>query len=75
MTSSRHVRSGGGISWVALIIGVTLGIAAGLVYTWEIDPVVERNTAPWQLGNAAREDYVVAGCLPACQDRENRHEQ
>lgn len=63
MTSSRHVRSGGGISWVALIIGVTLGIAAGLVYTWEIDPVVERNTAPWQLGNAAREDYVVAVAL------------
>lgn len=63
MATSKHVRIGKGISWVALILGVALGLAAGLVYTWEIDPVIERNTAPWQLGDAAREDYVVAVAL------------
>ncbi len=58
---SEHVhRSGGGLSWFALLAGIGIGIAAALFYTWEIDPVVERNTAPWQLDPASQEDYVVA---------------
>ncbi len=63
MATSKHVRIGKGISWIALIIGAALGLAAGLAYTWEIDPVIERNTAPWQLSDTAREDYVVAVAL------------
>ncbi|MEB2289032.1 MAG: hypothetical protein OZ934_13060 [Anaerolineae bacterium] len=63
MTTSKHVRIGKSISWAALIVGIALGLAAGLFYTWEIDPVIERNTVPWQLGDAAREDYVVAVAL------------
>ena len=63
MSSNRHHRSGTGLSWFALILGVGLGITAGLIYTWQIDPVVERNTAPWQLSRAGREDYVVAIAL------------
>jgi hypothetical protein len=63
MSSNRHLRSGTGLSWFALILGVGLGITAGLIYTWQIDPVVERNTAPWQLSSAGREDYVVAIAL------------
>jgi hypothetical protein len=63
MATSKHVRIGKGTSWLALIIGIGLGLAAGLVYTWEIDPVIERNTAPWQLSDDAREDYVVAVAL------------
>jgi hypothetical protein len=62
--TERHVRtSRGGLSWFALIVGIGIGIAAGLLYTWEIDPVVERNTAPWQLSDAAKEDYIVAVAL------------
>jgi hypothetical protein len=63
MSSNRHLRSGTGLSWFALILGVGLGITAGLIYTWQIDPVVERNTAPWQLSSAGQEDYVVAVAL------------
>ncbi|MBI5960569.1 MAG: hypothetical protein HY866_17655 [Chloroflexi bacterium] len=63
MSGSRHLRTGSDISWFALILGIALGITSGLIYTWEIDPVVERNTAPWQLGQQAREDYVVAVAL------------
>jgi hypothetical protein len=51
------------MSWFALILGIGIGIAAGLIYTWEIDPVVERNTAPWQLDEQGREHYVVAVAL------------
>ncbi len=52
-----------GLSWWALLLGVAFGIAVALVYTWEIDPVIERNTAPWQLSAADREDYVIAVAL------------
>jgi len=56
-------HSEGGIAWIALLSGVAMGIGLGLTYTWEIDPVVERNTAPWQLSAAAQEDYIVAVAL------------
>lgn len=63
MSSDRHVRTRSGISWFALVLGIALGISAGLLYTWEIDPVIERHTAPWQLSAAGREQYVVAVAL------------
>ncbi len=52
-----------GISVLGLLLGLAVGIGLALVYTWEIDPVIERNTAPWQLNPAAREDYIVAIAL------------
>ena len=61
---------GGGISWFVLILGVALGVCMGLIYTWEIDPVVERNTAPWQLSAEGREDYVVAIALSYAQNQD-----
>lgn len=71
MTTSRHLRPGrGGIAWLGLFIGIGLGVALGLFYTWEIDPVIERNTAPWQLSESAREDYVVAVALSYAQNRD-----
>jgi hypothetical protein len=64
MRSDSHIKhTGGGISWLALLLGIGLGISIGLIYTWEIDPVIERNTSPWQLDAQAREDYVVAVAL------------
>ncbi len=69
--SDMHVkRSGSGISWLALVLGIGLGVAFGLIYTWEIDPVVEHNTAPWQLNPQARENYVVAVALSYAQNRD-----
>ncbi len=63
MSRSGHIRTGSGLSWFALILGIGLGITVGLIYTWQIDPVIERNTSPWQLSAQAREDYVVAVAL------------
>jgi len=74
MTVDRHRRSvRGAISWWALALGVALGVAAGLIFTWEINPVVERNTAPWQLGTASRDDYVVAVALSYAQNGDLQH--
>lgn len=63
MESQPWYRNGSGISWFGLLVGVALGIGAGLLYAWRIDPVIETNTAPWQLGDRAREEYVVAVAL------------
>lgn len=71
MATERHIRrSGGGLSWFALILGIGIGVAAGLIYTWEIDPVVETNTAPWQLGEKSREHYIVAVALSYAHNRD-----
>ncbi|MBN1565105.1 MAG: hypothetical protein JXA10_14770 [Anaerolineae bacterium] len=67
----RHIRrSGSGISWFALILGIGIGIAAGLIYTWEIDPVIDPQVAPHQLGAEGREDYVVAVALSYAHNRD-----
>lgn len=67
---ARKTRTGSGVSWTVLVVGVALGIALGLLYTWEIDPVIERNTAPWQLSAAGRQDYVVAVALSYAQNHD-----
>ncbi len=45
------------------LLGIGLGIAAGLFYTWTIDPVIEKNTRPDQLNQVAKQNYVVAIAL------------
>lgn len=57
------------VSWVGLVIGLLLGLGVSLFYTWVINPVIEYNTAPWQLGGAAREQYIVMAALAFQNDR------
>jgi hypothetical protein len=70
MSRSGHLRTGSGLSWFALFLGIGLGITIGLIYTWQIDPVIEKNTSPWQLSAQAREDYVVAVSLSYAYNRD-----
>lgn len=63
-------RAGSGLSWVGLLLGLAFGIGLGLLYTWEIDPVIEQNTAPWQLGAEGQESYVVAVALSYAYNRD-----
>jgi hypothetical protein len=70
-TDSRTPRrAGSGLSWLGLVLGLAFGIGLGLLYTWEIDPVIEQNTSPWQLGPEGRESYVVAVALSYAYNRD-----
>ncbi len=58
--SSRYNHPRHYVSWPALILGLILGVTGGLYYTWNIAPVEQIDTAPWQLQKADRNAYVVA---------------
>jgi len=55
---SRYERPRSYVSWVAVLIGLAAGIAGGLYFAWNVSPVAEVNTAPWQLREADRYDYL-----------------
>lgn len=57
---SRYRRPRRYVSWAGLIVGLVIGIAGGIFYAWNVDPVVEGDTAPWQLDNQDKAEYVVA---------------
>jgi hypothetical protein len=44
-------------------VGLILGLALALAYTWIIDPLVLRNAAPGDLSPAAQQQYVAAAAL------------
>lgn len=53
-----------GLSYAVLaLICLIAGIGTGLFYTWEISPVVEKNTRPDQLRDDDRLHYIVAIAL------------
>jgi hypothetical protein len=56
----KYTRPRSFISWGGLLLGVLLGVAAGISYAWVIDPVQEFDTEPWQLRNDDRARYMVA---------------
>ena len=53
--SRRHI----GIIVIGLI-GLAAGLGLGLLYTWQIDPVIEQNTRPDQLNPIDKNNYVIA---------------
>ena len=46
-----------------IVVGLILGIAAGLFFTWTLAPVQEFDTEPWQLKADAKDPYIVAIAL------------
>lgn len=65
---SRYNRPRRLFSGWGLFIGLILGISAGLVYAWAINPVVEVSTDPWQLRPDDRARYIVAVTLAFAYD-------
>src|SRR5688572_1676152 len=53
-------RSRFAISWIGVLIGLAIGIGLGLFYTWEIDPVVVRNSNPAELRPEDKQVYILA---------------
>ncbi len=65
---SRYHRRRRPFSLWGVVIGLILGISAGLVYTWEVNPIVEVSTDPWQLRAQDRAHYMVAITLAFAGD-------
>jgi hypothetical protein len=57
---SRYTRPRRYISWIGLILGLVIGVASGIFYAWNLAPIEEYDTAPWQLREADRASYAVA---------------
>lgn len=70
---SRYDRPRSMIAWPLLIIGLALGIAGGLYFAWNISPVAELNTAPWQLREEDRNAYLAAVMLQYGYDGDLNH--
>ncbi len=58
--SRRYNRPRRAFSWLGVILGLTLGMAGGFYWAWEVSPIVEYDTEPWQLNPQDRAAFVVA---------------
>jgi hypothetical protein len=47
-------------TWIALLLGVLLGVGAGLTYSWAINPVVSVDVQPWQLNRTGQDNWIIA---------------
>ncbi len=57
---SRYHRPRRMFSWSGIIVGIVFGISGGVFLAWNVSPVQEFDTAPWQLVEEDRAHYVVA---------------
>ena len=64
----KYLRPRRYVSWVGLLLGVALGVAAGLLYAWEISPVKEYDVAPWQLNSTDKTQFIAAIMLAYAHD-------
>ncbi|MDX2162801.1 MAG: hypothetical protein SF162_15890 [bacterium] len=58
--SRRYQRPRRSFSWAGVLMGLALGIGAGLYWAWEVQPIREFDTEPWQLADDDRAAYIVA---------------
>ncbi|PJF39960.1 MAG: hypothetical protein CUN54_07100 [Phototrophicales bacterium] len=65
---SKYMRPRRYFSWPAVVIGLIMGLAGGLFYAWNVNPISEVDTAPWQLRQEDKNHYVVAIALSFAHD-------
>jgi hypothetical protein len=61
--SSKYTRPRRFFSITGVIIGLVLGVSAGLYVAWELLPVQQYDVQPWQLNQEDRSRYIVAVAL------------
>ncbi|MHB8630004.1 MAG: hypothetical protein ACYDBJ_27410 [Aggregatilineales bacterium] len=49
-----------GLTLAGLVIGAVIGLSLGLVYAWEINPVVQTDVSAWQLNAEGQTDWLIA---------------
>jgi hypothetical protein len=65
---SRYYRPRRHISWAGIIIGLVIGLSGGLYFAWEVSPVEEFDTEPWQLRGQDQAHYLVALMIAYAHD-------
>ena len=58
--SRRYNRPRRPFSWIGILLGLVLGAAGGFYWAWEVSPIVEFDTEPWQLTPNDKSAYIVA---------------
>lgn len=58
--SSRYQRPRRFFSISGILLGLIVGISGALFFTWNLAPIQEFDTEPWQLRADAKDQYVVA---------------
>lgn len=58
--TSRYQRPRRLFSMPGILLGLILGIGGALFFTWNIAPIQEFDTEPWQLSADVKDEYVVA---------------
>jgi len=66
----RYLRPRRFFSIPGVVIGLILGVAAGLIFAWNIAPTQETDTEPWQLKADIKDQYVVAVALNYAHDND-----
>jgi hypothetical protein len=56
------------LRWLSLLIGLGLGLAVGLVYTWVLNPVQFYNTVPADLRSEYKEQWILLAAAAYRQD-------
>ncbi len=67
---SRYRRPRRFFSISGILLGLILGVSAGLFFTWNLAPVQEFDTEPWQLDPDTKDQYVVAIALNYAHDND-----
>ncbi len=63
-------HKGGAVSWIGVLMGLAVGVGLSLYYAWNVDPLVQYDTAPWQLDPESKAQYVAMIAAAYGQDRD-----
>ncbi len=57
--------------WIIVgLVCLAAGISGGLYYAWKVSPLVQTNTAPWQLSADGQRQYMIAVSLAFARDHD-----